>query len=151
VVALAVTVIWPGILFARAQAQAPQPSNFSRTSASGSFLAARHAGGQKDAAAAASYYRAALRGDPRNNELLGRTFLAVLANGEVDALRYGRVLRARRLVDVAGVGQTYNGIYYVQQVTHNIRRVPRGQYTQSFTLQRDGRGASGTSVEPGTS
>ena len=82
--ALAMSVIWPGILFARAQAQAPQPSSFSRTSASGSFLAARHAGGQKDAAAAAAYYRAALRGDPRNNELLGRAFLAVLANGEVD-------------------------------------------------------------------
>jgi hypothetical protein len=28
--------------------------------------------------------RAALRGDPGNNELLGRTFLAVLANGEAD-------------------------------------------------------------------
>ena len=31
-----------------------------------------------------TYYRAALRGDPRNSELLGRTFLAVLANGEVE-------------------------------------------------------------------
>src|SRR5262249_37057997 len=71
---------WPGMLSARAEA----PTGFSRTSASGSFLAARHAGGQKDAAAAAAYYRAALRGDPRNGELLGRTFLAVLANGEVD-------------------------------------------------------------------
>src|SRR5262252_5362538 len=69
-------VTWPGMVSARAQA----PTGFSRTSASGSFLAARHAGGQKDAAAAAAYYRAALRGDPRNGELLGRTFLAVLAN-----------------------------------------------------------------------
>ena len=51
---------------------------------SGSYLAARHAGGQRDVAAAASYYRAALRADPGNNELLGRTFVAVLANGEVD-------------------------------------------------------------------
>jgi tetratricopeptide (TPR) repeat protein len=65
-------------------AQAEAPSSFSRTSASGSYLAARHAGGERDAAAAAAYYRAALRGDPHNNELLGRTFLAVLANGEVD-------------------------------------------------------------------
>jgi len=73
-------VTWPGMLSARAQA----PNGFSRTSASGSFLAARHAGGQKDAAAAAAYYRSALRGDPRNGELLGRTFLAVLANGEVE-------------------------------------------------------------------
>jgi tetratricopeptide (TPR) repeat protein len=71
---------WPGLLSAQAEA----PSSFSRSSASGSFLAARHAGGQKDAAAAASYYRSALRGDPRNNELLSRAFLAVLANGEVD-------------------------------------------------------------------
>src|SRR4029078_11726840 len=78
VAALATT--WPAMLSARAEA----PSNFSRISPSGSYLAARHAGGQRDVAAAASYYRAALRGDPRNNELLGRTFLAVLANGEVD-------------------------------------------------------------------
>jgi tetratricopeptide (TPR) repeat protein len=82
VAALAALVItWPAVLCARAQ----QPrEGFSRTSPSGSYLAARHAGGQRDAAAAASYYRAALRGDPRNNELLGRTFLAVLANGEVE-------------------------------------------------------------------
>ena len=73
-----VTVAWPGLDVAKAQ------PNTSRSSASGSYLAARHAGGQRDAAAAAAYYRAALRGDPRNNELLSRAFLAVLANGEVD-------------------------------------------------------------------
>src|SRR5215468_7630690 len=78
----ALAISWPGLLSARAQSQ-PRDA-FSRTSPSGSYLAARHAGGQRDAAAAASYYRAALRGDPRNNELLGRTFLAVLADGEVD-------------------------------------------------------------------
>jgi tetratricopeptide (TPR) repeat protein len=76
----AFAVVCPGLLSARAEA----PSNFPRTSPSGSYLAARHAGGQRDAAAAAAYYRAALRGDPRNSELLGRTFLAVLANGDVD-------------------------------------------------------------------
>jgi tetratricopeptide (TPR) repeat protein len=78
----ALAITWPGMLSARAQAQPRE--GVSRTSPSGSYLAARHAGGQRDAAAAASYYRAALRGDPRNNELLGRTFLAVLANGEVE-------------------------------------------------------------------
>jgi tetratricopeptide (TPR) repeat protein len=76
----AFAVVCPGFLSAQAEA----PSNFPRTSASGSYLAASHARGQRDAAAAASYYRAALRADPRNNELLGRTFLAVLAAGEVD-------------------------------------------------------------------
>jgi len=55
--AITVTVTWPVM----GAAQAEAPTNFSRTSASGSYLAARHAGGQKDAAAAASYYRSALR------------------------------------------------------------------------------------------
>src|SRR5262249_38325735 len=78
----ALAITWPGMLSARAQAQSRDSP--SRTSPSGSDAAARPAGGQRDGAAAASYSRAALRGDPRNNELLGRTFLAVLANGEVD-------------------------------------------------------------------
>src|SRR5215831_17382816 len=76
----ALAITWPGMVSAQAQPR----DGFSRTSPSGSYLAARHAGGQRDVAAAASYYRAALRADPGNNELLGRTFLAVLANGEVD-------------------------------------------------------------------
>jgi tetratricopeptide (TPR) repeat protein len=78
--AVVFTIGWPATQAAQAQA----PTNISRTSASGSYLAARHAGGQRDAAAAAAYYRSALRSDPRNNELLSRTFLAMLANGEVD-------------------------------------------------------------------
>jgi tetratricopeptide (TPR) repeat protein len=78
--AVAVVFAWP----AMATAQAEAPANLSRISTSGSYLAARHANGERDAAAAASYYRAALRGDPRNNDLLNMTFLAVLANGEID-------------------------------------------------------------------
>src|SRR5271166_6859773 len=60
--AAALALGWPGMATARAEA----PANLSRTSTSGSYLAARHANGERDAAAAASYYRAALRGDPRN-------------------------------------------------------------------------------------
>jgi tetratricopeptide (TPR) repeat protein len=97
--AAAIVIGWPGLVSARAEA----PASFSRTSTSGSYLAARHAGGQRDAAAAAAYYRAALRGDPRNNELLGRTFLAVLANGEVEeAVRLAeRVLQADKTDRIA--------------------------------------------------
>jgi tetratricopeptide (TPR) repeat protein len=51
---------------------------------SGNFLAAQHATRERDAAAAATFYRSALRGDPRNNELLDRTFLSVLLNGDVE-------------------------------------------------------------------
>ena len=94
-----------------------------------------------------SYAQALLKALTGANESSG----VVEANGEVDAVRYGRALRARRLVDVAGAGQSYNGTYYVKQVIHNIRCLPRGEYNQSFTLTREGRGASGTSVVPGAS
>jgi tetratricopeptide (TPR) repeat protein len=80
VAAAALALTWAGTLNAQAEA----PANLAHTSTSGNYLAARHAGGERDAAAAAAYYRAALRGDPHNNELLGRTFLSVLANGELD-------------------------------------------------------------------
>ena len=54
------------------------------TTASGSYLAARHAGQQRDAGAAATYYRSALKRDPNNSELLDRAFLSFLVDGEVD-------------------------------------------------------------------
>lgn len=63
---------------------------------------------------------------------------AVSASGELDAVRYGRVLRARQLVDVRGVGKSYNGRYYVKEVKHRLKR---GEYKQSFSLKREGRGA----------
>lgn len=55
-----------------------------RMSIAGSYLAARHASIQRDAGAAASFYRAALRADPKNGELLERAFLASLAEGDFD-------------------------------------------------------------------
>jgi tetratricopeptide (TPR) repeat protein len=65
-------------------AQAPTPQELAHSTKSGSYLAARHAGAQRDSSAAAAYYRNALKSDPRNAELLGRTFLAVLTDGEVE-------------------------------------------------------------------
>jgi hypothetical protein len=70
---------------------------------------------------------------------------AVTANGEIDAVRYGQVLRSRRLVGVRGAGTSYNGNYYVKQVTHRIRR---GEYKQSFTLAREGHGPTTPLVVP---
>lgn len=64
---------------------------------------------------------------------------AVTANGEVDTVRYGHVLQVRQLVGVRGVGKSYGGHYYVKQVTHRIKR---GEYKQSFSLIREGRGAT---------
>jgi hypothetical protein len=60
---------------------------------------------------------------------------AVTGQGKLDVLRYGHVLHARSIVGVRGAGLTYDGVYYVKSVTHDIKR---GEYKQSFTLTRDG-------------
>jgi tetratricopeptide (TPR) repeat protein len=114
----AVAIAWAG---PSEEARAEAPANFSHSSASGSYLAARHAGGERDAAAAAAYYRAALRGDPANNELLSRTFLAVLANGEVDeAVRLAeRVLKIDRNDRIA---RLVLGIRAIKQKQYQVAR-----------------------------
>src|SRR5438034_6100963 len=60
---------------------------------------------------------------------------SVTGSGSLDVLRYGRVLRSRMLVGVRGAGLAYDGLYYVNSVTHNIKH---GEYKQNFTLSRDG-------------
>ena len=45
---------------------------------------------------------------------------AIEAQGELDAVRYGHVLRARRKVYVRGGGLLQDGTYYVKNVTHTI-------------------------------
>jgi hypothetical protein len=60
---------------------------------------------------------------------------AITGTGSLDVLRYGRVLRARGVVGVRGVGLAYDGLYYVDSVTHTIKR---GEYKQSFSISRDG-------------
>ena len=59
----------------------------------------------------------------------------VTANGSLDVLRYGRILKSRKLVGVRGAGLAFDGLYYVTTVTHNIQQ---GRYTQDFTLSRNG-------------
>jgi hypothetical protein len=60
---------------------------------------------------------------------------AVSGSGQLDVLRYGRVLRARGLVGVRGAGRAFDGVHYVSEVTHALER---GSYTQTFTLKRSG-------------
>ena len=60
---------------------------------------------------------------------------AVTATGTLDVVRYGRLLKARGLVGVRGVGLAYNGLYYVQQVKTTLKR---GELKQEFTLTRNG-------------
>lgn len=61
------------------------------------------------------------------------------AEGTLDALRYGRILRPRSVVDIRGAGEHHSGSYYVKQVVHKID-VRAGKYEQSFSLRRDGVG-----------
>ena len=49
----------------------------------GNYLAALVAGADRDTPAAATYFREALRADPRNPELIERAFAAALANGNM--------------------------------------------------------------------
>ena len=59
---------------------------------------------------------------------------AISANGSLDVNRYGKLLHSRMLVGVRGGGLAYDGMYYVDSVTHNIKK---GEYKQNFTLSRD--------------
>lgn len=69
----------------------------------------------------------------------------VTASGELDALEYGDILRARGLVGLRGVGYSYGGNYYVKSVSHEISK---GQYKQRFTLTREGTGSLTPLVVP---
>jgi hypothetical protein len=62
----------------------------------------------------------------------------VTAQGELDALRYGDLLKPRAIVGLRGAGFTYDGLYYVKSVSHSISA---GQYKQRFNLTREGTGA----------
>jgi hypothetical protein len=60
---------------------------------------------------------------------------AITGNGSLNTTQYGFILQTRALVGVRGAGPAYDGFYYVNSVTHNIKQ---GEYKQSFTLSRDG-------------
>jgi tetratricopeptide (TPR) repeat protein len=65
-------------------AQAPTQQEILHSNAAGSYLAARHAGAERDSATAAAYYLNVLKVDPHNPDLLSRTFLSVLTDGDVE-------------------------------------------------------------------
>src|SRR5215470_1758429 len=92
VAALALTVmVMPDLVSAQTPerpdattAQFPSRTDLKALTTSGSYLAARHASVERDAASAAEFYRSALRSDPKNNELLDRAFISSVADGDID-------------------------------------------------------------------
>ena len=70
-----------GATAATSPADAPAPQEFGY-SQPGNYLAGLIASADRDTASAEAYYREALRIDPRNADLLERTFAAALSNGD---------------------------------------------------------------------
>jgi len=64
--------------------ETPTPQELVHATAAGSYLSARHAGVERDSATAAAYYLNVLKADPHNSDLLGRAFLSVLSDGDID-------------------------------------------------------------------
>lgn len=60
---------------------------------------------------------------------------AVSGSGTLDVVRYGRLLKARQLVGVRGVGTAFDGLYYVKSITTTLKQ---GELKQSFQLTRNG-------------
>ena len=63
---------------------APTEQELLHDNPAGNYLAARHAGTERDSAAAAAYYLNVLKDDPKNPDLLSRAFLSVLTGGDID-------------------------------------------------------------------
>ncbi|MGL5362822.1 MAG: tetratricopeptide repeat protein [Bosea sp. (in: a-proteobacteria)] len=99
-------------------------------SVEGNYLAAIIAGSAKDSGAAATFLREAIKGDPRNADLLERGFVAFLADGAMpDAFK-----AAERLVQ----RDATNGL---AQLALGVRALKNRQYQNARTfLQRGGRG-----------
>ena len=86
---------------------------------------------QRPAGATAEETR--VRAQARANE----NALRVSGQGKLDGSLYGHVLLTNFTVNVDGAGTTYNGLYYVDQVTHTFSREG---YFQEFRLLRNALG-----------
>jgi tetratricopeptide (TPR) repeat protein len=114
-------------------AQFPSRGDLKSLTTSGSYLAARHASVERDASSAATFYRSALRTDPKNNELMDRAFISSLADGDIDEavkladriLTIDKSNRVARLV--VGVRDLKQKKYATAQI--NINQSIRGPIT----------------------
>ncbi|WP_244430791.1 tetratricopeptide repeat protein [Methylocystis sp. ATCC 49242] len=84
---VAATAVWLALpvdssLAARESLSVARPFEVG-TSLSGNYLAAIVAGSARDTFAASTFFREALRDDPRNEDLVDRAFVAALANGNM--------------------------------------------------------------------
>ncbi|MCX7339086.1 MAG: tetratricopeptide repeat protein [Hyphomicrobiales bacterium] len=97
VLSLAVTLGTGAALASAQQQPTRQPERYQPAdSVEGNYLSALIAGSARDTSAAATFLREALRADPRNQELIERSFIAFLADGAMpDAFRSAERIIAR--------------------------------------------------------
>jgi hypothetical protein len=75
--------------------------------------------------------------------IANRSSRCIRGSGQVDGLRYGRLLRPGLPALVRGAGREHSGLYYVTRVKHNISR---DGHTQSFGAWRNAVGLTGAEV-----
>jgi phage protein D len=71
--------------------------------------------------------------------IVDRSSWAILADGELNTVAYGGVLRAKSPVLVRGAGKQFSGTYYVDRVLHIITG---DGYLQRFSLRRNALGVT---------
>lgn len=72
--------------------------------------------------------------------IVDRRSCSIRVEGELSTVVYENVLRAKRPVDLRGLGQRLSGTYYVEKVTHHITG---DGYVQRFSLSRNAQGVTG--------
>jgi tetratricopeptide (TPR) repeat protein len=112
---------------AMVMATTPTSQELAHVSLSGNYLAARHAGQERDIGAAAAFYRAALKVDPKNNELLERAFLAIVADGDVDEA----TKLAERLVQIDRTHRIARLVLGVRAIKQKQYQAAKAQLSQS--------------------
>jgi tetratricopeptide (TPR) repeat protein len=125
-VAIAGAVVILGLPSALA-AQPPTPQEIMHATTAGSYLAARHAGTERDSATAAAYYLNVLKADPRNADLLGRTFLSVLTDGDIEEA--GKL--ADRLIQVDRTDRIARLVVGVRALKQKQYALARQSFAQS--------------------
>ncbi|MCC7347158.1 MAG: tetratricopeptide repeat protein [Variibacter sp.] len=130
---MAAAALFPTAISAQGSTPAPNAKRYptlqelARVSPAGSYLAARHAGLHRDAGAASVYYRAVLRGDPRNPDLLAQAFLSVLIDGDIEEA--GRL--AERLIQFNRNHRIARLALAVRAIKHKQYQTARQQLAQS--------------------
>ena len=117
----------PAFALRAATVQTPAQPELSPVSAAGSYLAARHAGEERDEAAAAAYYMDVLKLDPRNPDLLSRAFLSILTGGDVE----GASKFAERLLAVDKSDRISRLVLGIRELKLKHYAAARQQFAQS--------------------